>query len=223
MLERRPLTVIAADTATKVTLIDLAAQIRTEHEATTQAVRCGIEHAIAAGKLLLKAKNHRQMQHGQWLRWVKENCGLSVRTVQLYMRLYRHRKRFKCASLAHLGIENAAKLLASESPSAASKVQHVSVVVENKDKEIKTPYYVPAPTTEPATPPQNPPTPCPLLSPVAATLVRACIQLEEVDAVLAFIHGIKDPSDIVVAPDEFEEAARSVKRALAAARQRTGE
>jgi hypothetical protein len=44
MVERRTPTNVASDTATKVTFIALAAQIRNEH----QAVRSGLEHAIAA-------------------------------------------------------------------------------------------------------------------------------------------------------------------------------
>jgi hypothetical protein len=37
--------------------------------------------------LLIAAKSG--LPHGQWLPWIKENCGLSERTTQAYMRLAR--------------------------------------------------------------------------------------------------------------------------------------
>jgi len=37
-------------------LADLAARIRSEHEAHTVAMRRSLEHAIAAGELLIEAK-----------------------------------------------------------------------------------------------------------------------------------------------------------------------
>jgi hypothetical protein len=66
-------------------LTDLAARIRAEHEATSAALKSGVRHAMAAGDLLLEARQ--QVPHGQWLAWIKENCELSERTAQLYIRL----------------------------------------------------------------------------------------------------------------------------------------
>jgi hypothetical protein len=66
-------------------LANLAAQIRQEHQAATLAIRRGCEHAIAAGRLLIEAKG--QVPHGQWLRWLKEHCQISVRSAQTYMQI----------------------------------------------------------------------------------------------------------------------------------------
>jgi hypothetical protein len=43
------------------------------------------DHAIAAGHALIEAKA--LVAHGEWLAWVKEHCGFSERTAQIYMRL----------------------------------------------------------------------------------------------------------------------------------------
>jgi hypothetical protein len=46
-------------------LADLAARINAKHEAAGGALKRGLQHAIAAGELLLEAKA--QLKHGQWL------------------------------------------------------------------------------------------------------------------------------------------------------------
>jgi len=46
-----------------------------------------VEHAIAAGELLLEAKG--QVRHGDWASWLAKNCDFAERTVQAYMRLAR--------------------------------------------------------------------------------------------------------------------------------------
>jgi predicted transcriptional regulator len=66
----------------------LAARIQQEHEATVAAIRSGVEHAIAAGKLLLEAKA--QLKRGRWLPWLKDHCKVPARTAQLYMWLAEH-------------------------------------------------------------------------------------------------------------------------------------
>src|SRR5437016_6783694 len=70
-------------------LVDLAARIRAEHEATALSLKRGVEHAIAAGELLLEAKA--QVPHGKWLPWLAEHCAMSERAAQLYMRVAKHR------------------------------------------------------------------------------------------------------------------------------------
>jgi hypothetical protein len=77
----------ASDLARSNSLVDLAARIKAEHEATTSTLKRGLEHALAAGKLLIEAKE--QLAHGQWLPWLKEHCGVPERTAQAYMRVAR--------------------------------------------------------------------------------------------------------------------------------------
>jgi hypothetical protein len=50
-------------------------------------MRQAVEHAIAAGELLIEAK--KQVKHGEWQTWLMANCDISERTVQAYMKLAR--------------------------------------------------------------------------------------------------------------------------------------
>ena len=72
-------------------LAELAARIRAEHDDAKGAIKRGVEHAIAAGALLLEAKE--KLQHGQWLPWLEEHCGLSERSARRYMRLARNKDK----------------------------------------------------------------------------------------------------------------------------------
>jgi hypothetical protein len=93
-------------------LADLAARIRTEHDAATVSMKAGVLHAIQAGALLIEAKE--KLEHGQWLPWLKANCEISERTAQQYMRLARHRDEIdtKSAEHADLPVSRALRLLA---------------------------------------------------------------------------------------------------------------
>ena len=68
-------------------LADLAARIHQQHDAASNALKSAVDHAIAAGELLLQAKE--QLKHGTWLPWLQANCEIPERTVQAYMRLAR--------------------------------------------------------------------------------------------------------------------------------------
>jgi hypothetical protein len=65
----------------------LAVRIRQELEATRTSLVQAVEHAITAGELLIEAKQ--QVKHGEWLPWLTENCEISERTAQAYMKLAR--------------------------------------------------------------------------------------------------------------------------------------
>jgi hypothetical protein len=93
-------------------LADLAARVRFEHEAAGVAMRRTVEHAMAAGDLLIEAKM--QLKHGQWLPWLKENCAISDRTARLYMTLARGRTIIEAqiGNVANSTMRDAAALLA---------------------------------------------------------------------------------------------------------------
>jgi hypothetical protein len=65
----------------------LAVRIRHEHGACASAIEQGCQHAITAGRLLAEAKA--QLKHGGWLPWLRDHCGISQRTAQVYMQLAR--------------------------------------------------------------------------------------------------------------------------------------
>jgi hypothetical protein len=69
-------------------LPELAARIRAEDEACTAALKRGLQHAAAAGKLLIEAKA--KLPHGQWLPWLRDHCSLSERKAQRYMAIAPH-------------------------------------------------------------------------------------------------------------------------------------
>jgi hypothetical protein len=97
-------------------LADLAARIEAEHKAVAKHLKAGVEHSIAAGRLLIEAKA--QFKHGQWLPWLRQNCTMSERTASLYMRLARGADELtaKSASLADLTVEDAVRLLSPAAP-----------------------------------------------------------------------------------------------------------
>jgi hypothetical protein len=90
-------------------LADLAARINAEHEAAGGALKRSLQHAIAAGELLLEAKD--QLKHGQWLPWLKGHCQISERTVRLYMRVAKNTAQI--GNVADLTVRGAVALLAS--------------------------------------------------------------------------------------------------------------
>jgi len=45
------------------------------------ALKNSVRHAIAAGTLLIEAKD--KLGHGQWLPWLRDHCTISERTAQL--------------------------------------------------------------------------------------------------------------------------------------------
>jgi phage N-6-adenine-methyltransferase len=110
---------------TLVCLADLAAGINADHEAAERTARTALEYARSAGEKLLTAKG--QVQHGQWLPWLADNCPrLATRTAQTYMKLAREWETLmaKCADSAHLSIDGALKLLtAPVEPDAVPDIQ----------------------------------------------------------------------------------------------------
>jgi hypothetical protein len=96
----------------------LASSINEHLVAAEAATRRGLEHAIAAGLLLIEAKE--LVEHGEWLPWLQANCPhISPRQAQTYMRLARHRDRLdavKNAATAHLTIAAAEALVGRPRP-----------------------------------------------------------------------------------------------------------
>ncbi len=68
-------------------LADLAARINAEHEAANAVLQQGLQHAVAAGRLLIEAKAQVKVHRGHWLPWLKANCTASPRTCQAYMQV----------------------------------------------------------------------------------------------------------------------------------------
>lgn len=64
----------------------LATKINTEVSAAELSAKSAVQHALAAGEMLIQAKSH--VPHGQWETWLQRNCQVAPRTAQAYMRLH---------------------------------------------------------------------------------------------------------------------------------------
>ena len=96
-------------------LSELAQAITREHGLANQAFKTALHHAIKAGELLKEAKA--KVGHGAWLPWLQENCHVSERTAQGYMRLAREFPKLdseKAQRVADLPLRAALKEIAQE-------------------------------------------------------------------------------------------------------------
>lgn len=92
----------------------LADAINREHEKAASHIQSAVHHAAKAGLLLIEAKA--DVGHGKWLAWLGQNCALSERTAQGYMRLARRMPELaKTKRVADLPLRRALKALASPS------------------------------------------------------------------------------------------------------------
>jgi hypothetical protein len=91
-------------------LEDLATRINAEHRACEAALKSGLAHALAAGRLLTEAKSH--TKHGEWGNWLKANFEGSARTAQAYMRVARELPA-NAQRVTHLSFRGALKELSS--------------------------------------------------------------------------------------------------------------
>jgi Protein of unknown function (DUF3102) len=87
----------------------LAKEVCKHLQASAAAAQNFLEHALAAGDALIRAKA--QVKHGDWLKWLK-SCDLSADTAERYMKLARHRAELNSARLRNLSLSAALKLIA---------------------------------------------------------------------------------------------------------------
>jgi hypothetical protein len=116
----------AQDITTSNSLADLAARIRSKHGESALAIRCGLDHAIACGRLLLEARA--RLEHGQWLPWLREHCGVPERSARRYMELAAYASESISANLADLALDGAAE--------AAPELASIGQALEAGDWEI---------------------------------------------------------------------------------------
>jgi hypothetical protein len=98
----------------------LAERINAEHRACETAINAALEHALAAGDLLLEAKS--ACPHGAWQAWLENSFDGSVRTAQAYMRVAAHRDKVEAAktqSSAPLSLDGALRALSTPKYGAA--------------------------------------------------------------------------------------------------------
>ena len=79
----------------KDSLAQLAERIKSLHGAVIDNGKNVVRKGIEAGLALIEAK--KLVGHGQWLPWLKENCGVSERRAQHYMKLAANRSKIEAA------------------------------------------------------------------------------------------------------------------------------
>ncbi|MEW8230384.1 MAG: DUF3102 domain-containing protein [Candidatus Thiodiazotropha endolucinida] len=97
--------------AEEVQTSDLAAyqsKIRKHHNAAQAAADSAIKNALAAGKLLVKAKA--EVRHGEWLPFL-ESTGVNPRTAQRYMKLAKNEHLLKNDSASFVSVTKALEYL----------------------------------------------------------------------------------------------------------------
>lgn len=99
-------------------LVSLAKQIKKERRAADAG---WVQHARAAGQLLIAAK--KQLSHGEWEPYLRDQCDLGITTAQGYMRLARLRPQ-KAQRVAHLPLREALQTIATPKQAAQPPPVH---------------------------------------------------------------------------------------------------
>jgi hypothetical protein len=94
---------------------ELAVIVRDEIEQARMSWRNALRHAMAAGDALIAAQPKVAELGFTWKKWLKENCGVSDRTAQLYQQLARHRDDIETEIQAkgQLSLRGARQLISS--------------------------------------------------------------------------------------------------------------
>lgn len=105
---------MALETVQPLSLSDLAASIKSEHAAIMESTRNIVGRAIKIGQDLLKAKD--QVGHGKFLKWVKDNCDLTDKTAERYMKLAGNHAKLKdkIETISNLTLKEAERLIDGE-------------------------------------------------------------------------------------------------------------
>ena len=123
-------------------LLDLVAAFKKEHEACQSASRQALGHAIAAGEILLKAKNAREFAlTGGFRKWVQQNCLVSVREAERYVELAKHRgilEEVDATRVSHWSIRGALRLIAEAKKRQAAGDDESPAETENDHNKEKT-------------------------------------------------------------------------------------
>src|SRR5215470_20057697 len=91
----------------------LAKEVSKHLQASAAAAQNFLEHALAAGDALIRAK--KQVKPGNWYSWLC-SCDLSEDKAQRYMKLAAHRAELDPARVRGLSLRAALKLIGSQPP-----------------------------------------------------------------------------------------------------------
>lgn len=117
-------------TVPAVTLSTLAEQIREEYEASNREANSAIVHALNVGKLLIQSKEY--VEHGEWGKWLKDNCPFSERKAQIYMQLSQKEALLKSQTSADLAFGSISQALKALTPPKPVGPSSDSITLEDE-------------------------------------------------------------------------------------------
>ena len=97
------------------TLSDLGARIKSEHSRLIGLGRRCVDYAIGIGEDLIKAQV--LVGHGNFLKWVKDNCGFTDKTAERYMKFAKNKAKLmamegvKFETISNLTLNAAERLI----------------------------------------------------------------------------------------------------------------
>jgi len=117
----------------------LATRINEEHRACERAVVSAVEHAIAAGEMLLEAKE--RAGHGNWGDWLRENFEGSERHAQRYMHIARGKDELNPTHVSDMSLRGALRELSAptdteDAPDPTRKLRELEGVMADKTKDM---------------------------------------------------------------------------------------
>jgi hypothetical protein len=120
-------------------------QINAAHQAYITAGRDALEHAITAGKLLVKARKAIKKKGDDWPEWLKANCpDISDRTDRLYRRLANNEPKLRKAAgengngVAEFSVRGAARLIAKPRQPRPPKLPQPAPAQPSPSRDIHT-------------------------------------------------------------------------------------
>jgi hypothetical protein len=123
-------------------LIQYSSSINEEHRLAFLCAREAVAHAKAAGELLLQAK--REIKHGEWVQWIEDNCEVSPRVAQSYMRIAENWDVIEANSDATHGLTIDAALKAIPKPErAATPAPIAPKTITQPEPKTKTTSFLP--------------------------------------------------------------------------------
>ena len=129
----------------------IAIEINASHAAAAASVQEAVDHARRCGELLARVKG--SLPHRSWLSWLDEQCDVSPRQAQRYIRLYENWDKLAANATpeTHLTLTEAMALLASpkrvkatrEHARAAAPITTVKIVTLERFDGTWKGYIVP--------------------------------------------------------------------------------
>jgi hypothetical protein len=132
MLTQTETTITFCTERNKATLVDLAKDIKTCARDAAESSHDALKSAIAAGILLVKAKD--KVLYGKWLPWLRQNFEFSQSTASQWMRLAENRVELLdlIKDVGYVSVQDALKLI-SDNPAPPPKTKFQKVKKRCKD------------------------------------------------------------------------------------------